>query len=277
MNKEIKLPPLPDLGPNLAPYWSEQVREKIIAWGHVAVELDRQQREEAIAEIDGFGNLRVLPAMPADAKNMKLFAAPQPAEPTKPFQGKIERHSDNSVLVSFPSCRLASEFERNISAYAELVVKQPLTSEREAFEAYASQSIAHPISGHIKAIDWNALQARAALAEPVAEVTHCKPDNYSANLRIKWLTQQEFPVGTKLCVAPVAAQPSVPPLNVPAVEAFVDEYLGEYELRSDEGSYKPSETEIFLIMDAINGLLADDEFMALLRSAPPACSQEGQS
>lgn len=52
-------------------------------------------------------------------------------------------------------------------------------------------------------------QAGAAQGEdPVAEVTHSKPDNYSANHRIKWLTKDALPVGTKLCVCqqPPAAQ-----------------------------------------------------------------------
>lgn len=76
--------------------------------------------------------------------------------------------------------------------------------------------------------------------------------------------------------AHLAAQPSVPPLNMPAIEAFVDEYLDEYELRLDDGCHAPTEAEQFLIADAINGLLADDEFMALLRPTPPASTQKGQ-
>lgn len=41
--------------------------------------------------------------------------APQPQEASA-FQGKVTRHSDQSVLVTFPSSRLASEFERSLEA-----------------------------------------------------------------------------------------------------------------------------------------------------------------
>ena len=33
---------------------------------------------------------------------------------------KIERHSDFSVLVTFPSCRLASEFQQKIAARPDM-------------------------------------------------------------------------------------------------------------------------------------------------------------
>jgi hypothetical protein len=33
-----------------------------------------------------------------------------------PFQGRVERHSDQSVLVVFPSCHLASKFESELKA-----------------------------------------------------------------------------------------------------------------------------------------------------------------
>ena len=42
---------------------------------------------------------------------LAVLAAPSA---TASFQGRVERHSDQSVLVVFPSCRLASEFERSL-------------------------------------------------------------------------------------------------------------------------------------------------------------------
>lgn len=67
------------------------------------------------------------------------------------------------------------------------------------------------------------------------------------------------------------AQPAV---NWAAVSARVAEYAEDYELYGEddhgrEGTYTPNETERGLIIDAIHGLLADDEFMALMRPAAP--------
>ena len=54
-------------------------------------------------------------------EHLKDWPYPEPA-PKAPqqaaFQGRVTRHSDQSVLVSFPSCRLASEFERSMQASA---------------------------------------------------------------------------------------------------------------------------------------------------------------
>jgi len=60
-----------------------------------------------------------------------------------------------------------------------------------------------------------------------------------------------------------------------AVTARIAAYAEDYELRGEddhgrEGCYQPNETERGLIIDAIHGLLADDEFMALIRPAAPA-------
>lgn len=62
-------------------------------------------------------------------------------------------------------------------------------------------------------------------------------------------------------------------INWPAVEKFIDEYANSYEMIGEddegrEGTYNPSEGEIYMISDAIRGLLDDDEFLALLSSAP---------
>jgi hypothetical protein len=45
---------------------------------------------------------------------------------------------------------------------------------------------------------------------------------------------------------------------------FIDEYASDYSLETDEGAYVPSEDEIFLILDAIHGLVANDEFVDLV-------------
>lgn len=56
---------------------------------------------------------------------------------------------------------------------------------------------------------------------------------------------------------------------------IVDDYIQEYELRGEDeegrdGVYSPNETERYMIADAIYGLLANDEFMALMRRPAPA-------
>lgn len=55
-----------------------------------------------------------------------------------------------------------------------------------------------------------------------------------------------------------------------AIDAAIDEYLDGYELRLDEGCHTPTEFERFLLSDAIGGLLAEREFLALLTPAPAA-------
>lgn len=53
-----------------------------------------------------------------------------------------------------------------------------------------------------------------------------------------------------------------------AIEAAIDEYLGDYTFEGDDGNYTPTETERFLMKDAIMGLLVDDEFIAASAPAP---------
>ena len=56
-----------------------------------------------------------------------------------------------------------------------------------------------------------------------------------------------------------------------AIQAAIDEYLDGYELRADEGAHTPTDFERFLLDDCIAGLLADDDFLALITgSAAPA-------
>lgn len=53
---------------------------------------------------------------------------------------------------------------------------------------------------------------------------------------------------------------------VQSVQKFADDYVDAYELEADEGSYTPNEQEQMLITDAINGLIADEDFLRLVRS-----------
>lgn len=55
-------------------------------------------------------------------------------------------------------------------------------------------------------------------------------------------------------------------LDTPATRAqeFADEYVERYQLEADEGTYTPNETEQMLIADAVNGLIADEEFCDLV-------------
>ena len=68
--------------------------------------------------------------------------------------------------------------------------------------------------------------------------------------------------------APTLAAPAV--RNWRAVQAAIDDYLEGYELRLDEGCHTPSEFERFMLVDAVAGLMEDDEFIDALYSAVTA-------
>ncbi|WP_336724643.1 hypothetical protein [Achromobacter ruhlandii] len=53
-----------------------------------------------------------------------------------------------------------------------------------------------------------------------------------------------------------------------AIQVAIDEYLDGYELRADEGAHTPTDFERFLLDDCIAGLLADDDFLALMAGRP---------
>lgn len=53
-----------------------------------------------------------------------------------------------------------------------------------------------------------------------------------------------------------------------AIQVAIDEYLDGYELRADEGAHTPTDFERFLLDDCIAGLLADDDFLALMAARP---------
>ena len=60
------------------------------------------------------------------------------------------------------------------------------------------------------------------------------------------------------------------PRDWQAVQAAIDGYLEGYELRLDEGCHTPTEFEKLLLVDAIAGLMHDDEFIDALYSAVTA-------
>lgn len=64
--------------------------------------------------------------------------------------------------------------------------------------------------------------------------------------------------------------PVVTPRDWKAVQAAIDDYLEGYELRLDEGCHTPTEFERFLLVDAVAGLMHDDEFIDALYSAVTA-------
>ena len=73
------------------------------------------------------------------------------------------------------------------------------------------------------------------------------------------------PEASRLESAPVA-----PPRDWKAVQAAIDDYLEGYELRLDEGCHTPTRFERFLLVDAVAGLMHDDEFIDALYSAVTA-------
>lgn len=54
-------------------------------------------------------------------------------------------------------------------------------------------------------------------------------------------------------------------------EAFLKQFVEDYEMESDEGSYSPNEKERVLIEFVIHELIADDEFCALLDERRVKC------
>ncbi|KDD49422.1 hypothetical protein L529_4964 [Bordetella bronchiseptica MBORD901] len=62
-----------------------------------------------------------------------------------------------------------------------------------------------------------------------------------------------------------------------AINAAVDEYLDGYELQADEGYYAPTEFERYLIVDAVAGLLSEDEILTLLAGAPSSAVSHAQT
>jgi hypothetical protein len=65
------------------------------------------------------------------------------------------------------------------------------------------------------------------------------------------------------------------PIDWKALEARIDEFVGEYEMRGEneagqDGCYTPTEGERAMISDAIHGLLAEAEVMRLIRPAAQA-------
>ena len=46
---------------------------------------------------------------------------------------------------------------------------------------------------------------------------------------------------------------------------YIKEYIDEYEVRGDAGDYQPSETERFVALDIIMGLIDEDKFMNPIR------------
>lgn len=99
----------------------------------------------------------------------------------------------------------------------------------------------------------------ATSAEPVAEVTHCKPDNYSANHRIRWLTEQAFPVGTKLFAASVAQEP-VARLHITPTDTYPD-----IEIEVLDGStLQPSMSPVLVYAAPVAAQPTDQDFKGLL-------------
>lgn len=68
----------------------------------------------------------------------------------------------------------------------------------------------------------------------------------------------------------LVSAPVTPARDWKAVQAAIDEYLDGYALRLDEGCHTPTEFEQFLLVDAIAGLMEDDEFIDALYSTVTA-------
>lgn len=87
-----------------------------------------------------------------------------------------------------------------------------------------------------------------------------------------------------LASPPVAqAEPDDVVATCKSNSAVIKDYVASYEVRADEGDYTPNDRERFLIEDAINGLLADADFVrtfnawqgAVRRKTPPPSHAQG--
>lgn len=67
------------------------------------------------------------------------------------------------------------------------------------------------------------------------------------------------------------------PRDWKAVQAAIDDYLEGYELRLDEGCHPTTEFERFLLVDAIAGLMEDDDFINALNPHGTAAPAAGDA
>jgi hypothetical protein len=128
-------------------------------------------------------------------------------------------------------------------------------------------------------------EARALIAKAEREAAETleKERKEFAAQKAAWLAEQEAarkataPAPTApepVAEAKVAPEPAIAlyarPAPVRGIERYVDEYIDGYVMEGDDGCYTPSDHERFLIKDAIMGLLADDEFLAMLERGEAA-------
>lgn len=73
--------------------------------------------------------------------------------------------------------------------------------------------------------------------------------------------------------APVVAEPLA---DWAAIEQHIDEYVSGYVMEGDAGSHSPSDDDRFVIKDAIMGLTADPEFIAMFVAAGAHPSGSGR-
>lgn len=78
----------------------------------------------------------------------------------------------------------------------------------------------------------------------------------------------------EILVAPVAAPAQPVARNWPAINAAVEEFISEYELRGDPGDHTPTEFERFMLTDAVFSLL-DTDFVDLLAARQPVSGADG--
>ena len=64
--------------------------------------------------------------------------------------------------------------------------------------------------------------------------------------------------------APITQMPNVEATPWSDLSAYVGEYVEEYEFRGDT-DYAPNEQERMVMQDAIEGLMADERFIELMR------------
>ena len=164
--------------------------------------------------------------------------------------------------------RLALQFDAHrMQAIGWLKRAEKALPETDNWNELRAFLAAPPLPGEKVLADRIAALAVASREGPKAEPV---PDDQEREARFIERLERTFP-------APAA--PSQEGMGEPvkrdwkAIESAVEDYVDGYELRDDPACHTPNEMERLLISDAIHGLLADDEFMALLAApvAQPAC------
>ncbi|VFR81074.1 hypothetical protein RAN3_2514 [plant metagenome] len=188
-----------------------------------------------------------------------------------------------------PSDELVALFREAVAwgcVYGEVIPAHQWDSMRDDMaEKFAARHGAQPAAGMVSVTQHDAsnyclilrelgmeeegdpvAEVQRLMAQPAALVVTASPDPRGVHVAVH---QGEHCVHAEVVAVPAASAEQVRDWS--AINAAIDEYVDGYDLRGEPGDHTPTEFEQFLILDAINGLLAEPEFLALL--AAPVVAQ----